>query len=189
MRLPLRADSDFRACCSGRTASDWRLARYFHRGRQIDHRHWGRQPQRDLRLRGKRHDRAIQNDQQRRGRHPCSHVPDYLAPMVERYVQLASFGRKSLSGFLLRRFDAAKGLAVAALATTGARSDRALIYEAQSNAMTAQSKRDQEKARTLRKSRSNWRRSDEKKQFCSEAAAIAPRRGTQVGRRGGRSSH
>ncbi len=40
-------------------------------------------------------------------------------PPWSKIVQLASFGRKSLSGFLLRRFDAAKGLAVAALATRG----------------------------------------------------------------------
>ena len=53
-------------------ASNWRLAGYFHRGRQIYHRHCRRQPQRGLRLRGKRHERPIQNDRQRRGRYPSS---------------------------------------------------------------------------------------------------------------------
>ena len=44
--------------CRRVPASNWRLARYLHRRRAIDHCHRRRQPQRDLRLRGKRHERA-----------------------------------------------------------------------------------------------------------------------------------
>ena len=72
-----------------------------------------------------------------------SSVPDYLVPMVERYMQLAVYWPKEFVRLFAAAFLTPPKGGSRGCSNDAARSDRALSYEEQSNATTGQSRGDQ----------------------------------------------